>query len=237
MEVLRLKLFQETACYKKPFAFKVGETYPLPPYSTVKGMLHAILEAKEFIPMRISIQGTYDTMMVDYQTFYFFKKSNIKEFPLVLDGLIEKPDIDPKNLSTMPIYSHMLYHVDLIIHVGAEEKILDEIIKRIEEQDQHISLGRWEDLVRIDEYKRVHLEPLKDREEVELKKDAYIPVLIMPSNFNYVPYRLNWKYEIKNNVRQWEKIEVGYVNGGVSLLGKPYLVDVDEYNPVIFHDM
>ena len=35
MKILKLKLFQETACYKKPFAFKVAETYPLPPYSTV----------------------------------------------------------------------------------------------------------------------------------------------------------------------------------------------------------
>lgn len=35
MKVLKLKLFQETACYKKPFAFKVAETYPLPPYSTI----------------------------------------------------------------------------------------------------------------------------------------------------------------------------------------------------------
>lgn len=35
MKILRLKLFQESACYKKPFAFKVAETYPLPPYSTI----------------------------------------------------------------------------------------------------------------------------------------------------------------------------------------------------------
>ncbi len=62
MAVLRLKLFQETACYKKPLAFKVSETYPLPPYSTVKGMLHALVDATEFIPMRISVQGTYDTI-------------------------------------------------------------------------------------------------------------------------------------------------------------------------------
>ena len=76
MRVLKLRLFQETACYKKPFAFKVGETYPLPPYSTIVGMLHKVLkEKKEFIPMRVSVQGNYENKFVDFQSIYFFKKS------------------------------------------------------------------------------------------------------------------------------------------------------------------
>src|SRR5690554_1912850 len=234
MKALRLKLFQETVCYKKPFAFKVGETYPLPPYSTVKGMLHYILEAKEFIPMRISIQGNYDTMMIDYQTFYFFKRRDVAEMPLVLDGLTEKSDF--KEMSKMPIYSHMLYGVNLIIHVSAEESILEEIIIGIETGGQHLSLGRWEDLVRLDEYKKVDVIPLDEDEEVELENNAYIPLSIMPTTCKFVPYRLNWKYEVRNNVRQWEKIKVGYVRGGVSLRSKPFMIDEDEGNPVIFHD-
>ena len=55
MRALRLDLFQETACYKKPFALKISETYPLPPYSTVNGMLHKLLDAKEYIPINICI--------------------------------------------------------------------------------------------------------------------------------------------------------------------------------------
>ena len=46
MKILKLKLYQETACYKKPFATKVAETYPLPPYSTIIGMFHKILQAE-----------------------------------------------------------------------------------------------------------------------------------------------------------------------------------------------
>lgn len=65
MKVLRLKLFQETACYKKPLAFKVGETYPLPPYATVKGWAHALLSADQLIPMRVSVQGGYEAKIMD----------------------------------------------------------------------------------------------------------------------------------------------------------------------------
>ncbi len=237
MKILRLKLYQETACYKKPFAFKVGETYPLPPYSTVKGMFHSILEAKEFIPMRISIQGNYDTMMIDYQTFYFFKKTDVAEFPLVLDGLAERPNFDNDKMTKMPIYSHMLYDINLIIHVAAEEQVLGQIVTQIETRGQHLSLGRWEDLVRVDEYKEVEAVPLDEWEEVELENDAYIPLSVMPSTCDYIPYKLNWKYEVKNDIRQWEKIEVGYVRGGVTLRNKPFMVDEDEGYPIIFHDL
>lgn len=75
MKILKLKLFQETACYKKPFAFKVGETYPLPPYSTIIGMFHKILGAAsgEYFPMNISIQGNYESIFNNYQTLRMFK--------------------------------------------------------------------------------------------------------------------------------------------------------------------
>ena len=74
MKALRLDLFQETACYRKPFAIKISETYPLPPYSTINGLLHRILDAKEYIPIRISIQGDYESLVNEYQTTYFYKK-------------------------------------------------------------------------------------------------------------------------------------------------------------------
>ena len=72
MAILKLKIFQETACYKKPLAFKVAETYPLPPYSTVIGMFHKIIGAKpgEYFPMNISIQGNYESIFNNYQTFF-----------------------------------------------------------------------------------------------------------------------------------------------------------------------
>ena len=75
MKILKLKLFQETACYKKPFAFKVAETYPLPPYSTVIGMCHKVIGAKpgEFYPMNVSVQGEYESIFSNYQNLRMFK--------------------------------------------------------------------------------------------------------------------------------------------------------------------
>lgn len=211
MKALRLKLYQQTACYKKPFAFKVSETYPLPPYSTVKGMLHAVLEATSLIPMKISIQGKYDTLATDYQTHYFFKKDTTKEFALTLDGLgIER---DMEDITTMPIYMHMLYDVVLVIHVQAEEAVLSELERKINSGTTHLSLGRWEDLVRVDECEIVELRECED--EPLLKYNAFVP-LKMLNDETHFPYKLNWTYRIVKGVRVWEKIHAGYV-----LMGEP----------------
>jgi len=228
MKALRLKLFQETACYKKPIAFKVAETYPLPPYSTVKGMLHSVIDAKEFIPMWISIQGNYDTLMVDYQKHYFFKKSNTNEFVLTLAGL--GTDLEPNDISSMPIYTHMLFNVKLLIHVHAEEAILQQLKKNIINGTTHLSLGRWEDLVRVDECEIVNLKE-NEEEELELNYDAYIPKQQKKRNSKYYSYKLNWKYKIIENTRVWEKIEAEYVQKGETVDNYSYL---DPHKDMVF---
>lgn len=213
MKALRLKLYQQTACYKKPFAFKVSETYPLPPYSTVKGMLHSALEATSFIPMKISVQGNYDTLVTDYQTHYFFKRDKTNEFALTADGLGVQREMS--DITTMPIYMHLLYNVHLLVHVQAEDDVLHELKAGINGKiKHHLSLGRWEDLVRIDECEIVELSRCK--EEPQLKYNAYIPMQFIEEEIHF-PYKLNWKYRIQNGVRVWEKIHVGYVQAGESI--------------------
>lgn len=211
MKTLRLDLYQETACYKKPMAFKVGETYPLPPYSTVKGMLHALVDADQFIPMRLSVQGSYETLITDYQTHYFFKKLDANEFPIILDGLVKPYEWDEKIMTKMPLYVHLLYGVKLVIHVQSERDVIKNMVHAIE-TGKAIGLGRWEDLVRVDAYETVELE---EREEGRNRFPAYVPVEYLDEADNYVPYRLNWKYSIVHGTRKWEKIEVGYIQQGI----------------------
>ncbi|WP_110930243.1 type I-B CRISPR-associated protein Cas5b [Paenibacillus bouchesdurhonensis] len=229
MKALRLKLYQQTACYKKPFAFKVSETYPLPPHSTVKGMLHAILNAKELIPMQISIQGSYDTLITDYQTHYFFKTEKTEEFALTIDGL--GIDREFGNITTMPIYTHMLYDVSLLIHVCASEEVLNELEERISEGNIHHSLGRWEDLVRIDACEIVEVSV--EDEEIFLKQSAYIPNEML-GDTEHFPYSLNWTYRIIDGVRVWDKLKVGYVQPGSVIYSDEGLLLDPDGNGVFF---
>jgi len=114
MKVLRIKVFQETACYTKPFANKVAETYPLPPYSTVKGLIHAILDVDGLIPFSLSIQGDFESQIIDYRTMYFVKKRQFA-IPIVLDGLLTKTqEYSTKVMTSMPLYTHLLYNIQLV---------------------------------------------------------------------------------------------------------------------------
>ncbi|MBO3444542.1 type I-B CRISPR-associated protein Cas5b [Clostridium sp. CCUG 7971] len=224
MKVLKLKLFQETACYKKPFAMKITETYPLPPYSTVSGLIHKILEATEYIPLKISIQGSYESIFNNYQTTYFYKKDSI---------------------TSMPMNSHMLLNVNLTIHIGADEKVLQEIYDKLINFDEHLSLGRKEDLVRIDDMYFTEVEKFEvdsgeyeeeDYQEHELskfdiKRPIYIPKSKLEDKYiSGISYRLNNYYTNdanKDKKRVWNKVDTYYVESGNIINSGTILLDTD----------
>ncbi len=72
MKAIRLKLYQNLVNYKKPTSFQLKETYPLPPYSTVSGMIHYACGFTEYKEMEISIQGKYHSKVNDLYTRYEF---------------------------------------------------------------------------------------------------------------------------------------------------------------------
>lgn len=206
MKILKLKLYQETACYKKPFATKVAETYPLPPYSTVIGMFHKILQAKsgEYFPMNVSIQGEYGSIFSNYQSLRMYKGKD--------------------KVTSMPRNVHQLLDVHLIIHVQAEDEIIDKIYDNVVNGVGTFTLGRNEDLVRIDEIKFVN--EVTEEEEADIVNSAYIPEWI-DSKVAGINYRLNTAYRIKNDLRQWSKVNIKYVEKSTNQSLYTALVDED----------
>ena len=190
MKILKLKLYQETACYKKAFATKVAETYPLPPYSTIIGMFHKILGAQpgEYFPMNISVQGSYEGIFSNYQNLRMYKGKD--------------------KVTSMPRNVHQLLNVNLIIHVQAEDDIIDKIYKNIINGTETFTLGRNEDLVRIDGIKI--LKDIKEVDKAKIKINAFIPEWI-GDEIEGINYRLNTTYKIKDDIRQWNKVNVKYI--------------------------
>lgn len=240
-KVLKLKLFQQTACYRKPSSFKVGETYPLPPYSTVKGMLHKWMNANCLIPMEISIQGKYKSMIIDYSNRVFYKKKT-DFLPLNINGqkIIYTDTINTNNsaFTHMPLPIHLLFDINLVIHVRANGNVIDSIIEGIETMGYCPTLGRNEDIVRIDSYEVVDIMPLPKSAANIMQYDAYVPQYIIDNlgadDLIYIPFNLNGRYEIKNNVREFEKILVGYVSKENSLEFYKGSIDIDSEGDCVF---
>lgn len=132
--------------------------------------------------------------------------------PIVMDGLKEEqPQYDTKTMSSMPLYTHLLYNINLIIHIKAEEGILNNIYESFKVNNNFLSLGRHEDLLRIDD---VSFVSLKEVEDCFLEHAIYIPESYIDDDTGGlgIPYMLNWTYKIKQGIREWEKIPVMYVN-------------------------
>lgn len=210
MKALKLRLYQETVCYKKPYAFKVAETYPLPPYSTIIGFLHNIINAKKYNPMKISVQGNYDGIFTSYNTTRFYHKESI---------------------TSMPLNVHMLYGVKLVIHVTSDEDVLNEIYEKFRNTGKAFTIGRGEDLARLDEIKFVELNELEFGEEDEdsevLENYFYVPNFYN-TNLSGVFYKINKDYKIINNLRRWNKIDIKYVERGSMLTYGRYYKDDDD---------
>ena len=209
LKIMRLKLFQESACYKKPFAFKVAETYPLPPYSTIIGMFHKILQAQpgEYYPMNISVQGEYESIFSNYQNLRMYKGKG--------------------EVTAMPRNVHQLLNINLIIHVKADDEVIDKIYNNIINGEETFTLGRNEDLVRVDEIKIIQ-KINKIDDFMWMNHNAYIPTYML--DVTGINYRLNTKYTIVDELRKWEKVDVKYVEKD-SVIDDGY---IDEDGEVIF---
>jgi len=222
MSVLRVKLYQEFACYRKPMTYGFWETYPLPPLSTVKGFFHNVVEAKEYIPARYGIQGKFKSVVLDLQIMNKFDRKDSKNKGIY----IEEYD---KKLIKSPIYVSNLYAVELTIYI---ESKLEEYLKKFRENLSNLeypSLGRKEDLVRVDSADIVEL---IERDLVEdsycIKNGIYLSKeKAKELEVNGINYRMNFYYEIKNGIRFFKKKDVVYVDNKILEFGS-ILYDKEE---------
>lgn len=211
-KAIKIECYQNMANYKKPSSIQVQESFKLPPYSTVIGMIHKVCDFKEYKPMQISVQGNSKSSLTDMYTRYFF---GIKYDPT--RHLLWAKNGDSFDGITRGLgYAELIVDVDLIIHVIPEdESLFDTILSGLKNPLIYPSLGRHEDILRID---KVDIVELENTDEITLKDDAYIPLSILEKielDIAGTIYNLNKVFSKKNNIRYWEeKIKVKYVKSG-----------------------
>lgn len=218
MKLLRIKAYQLFANYRKPMSFNYWDTYPLPPLSTIRGWFHYIVwnknkdENRHYIPMAMSIQGVSSSVIQDLQTLIKFdRKSNAKGKP-ILEGF-------NKVLSKSPTYVANIFDVKLNIYIKAEEKFLNRFIENIFKLN-YPSLGRYEDLLRIDELKIIEPEIIDFYDDEHSIKYGIYLNKDTAKNFKLdgIHYRMNFKYDKelleKTGIRYFEKKDVVYVDNG-----------------------
>lgn len=247
-KAVRLKLYQNMVNYKKPTSFQLKETYPLPPYSTVIGMIHSLCDYKEYKEMEISIQGKYHSKVNDLYTRYEFKNG------MKFDPKRHQLQVGEFGVGRGISTTELLVDVELLIHIiPHDQSLINEIEEAFLHPREYPSLGRREDIVTIEEVKVVDIfEKDKIKSSIRGKEDfsAYIPIGIIESmviknkvegiDVSGTRYILNKNYELVNSgtnkspkvFRQWRKEEVLY-GTNISALRK-YDVSLDEEDNIVF---
>ena len=245
MKAIRLKIFQNLVNYKLPTSFQLKETYPLPPYSTVIGMVHNACEFTEYVPMRVSVQGKYHSKVNDLATRYEFKPG------MNFDKSRHQLNVDGFGIGRGVSTVELLSEVELLIHIVPEnQELVEEICEKLTYPHEYLSLGRREDLIIFGELpKIVEVKETELEEDLSIKNNysAYIPIEVLKEEavkigskegvkISGTVYKLTKDYEIKNygtaknpkNFRVWNKIKVVYGSDVIGLEEENVYVDEDK---------
>lgn len=211
-------------------------TYPLPPFSTVIGMVHSLCGWKCYHPMYISISGSgYFNTSVEIRRRGGVRASSetadfVARFPLRAKsgngyvGYVECPTlVDGIN------------DLRLRLHIAMEEaEDLEVVYQALCFPPVYPSLGKNDDLLRIDDVRIVGISD--SEEETILDMDAYgdcdTCVDKDGERVEYIStcYKLNKDYKICRKHRVFNKVTVAHMGKGTKLMTK-----CDELgNPVFF---
>lgn len=211
---IRLQCFQNLVNYRRPSNFIVKMTFPLPPYSTVLGMIHTACGFTEFHPMKLSIQGTNAGTISELYTRYSFspgvKYEEGRHQICIEDGGVEYGIF--KGIANV----ELICENHMVIHIAPErEEDFDIIYESLKNPPEYLSLGRREDLLDVE---RVDIVNISYECEVDVKRNIYIPVdakdsegyklVDSESAEGIIPtvYTLTKEYEItKQGYRRWKR--------------------------------
>lgn len=213
MELIRLKIFQPSAHFRKQETVsKYRSSYKLPPYSTVIGFIHNMCGLKEYVDMDISIQGRYENVYNDLATVYFYNQKgqyddtrhNIKYFH-------PEHDKDQGAIKSIMTYE-TIFMLNLVVHIHVKDETKkDLILKGLQNPAKTPVLGRAEDLALIEEVSLVEVKDEEDEyymDKEENKYDAYVPFYLNENDDVSTRLKLNKKYVIEKGSRIWEEIIV-----------------------------
>lgn len=200
MQAIKIKCFQNMVNYKRQGFNEIWQSYPLPPYSSIIGMIHKVCGFTKYEEMYISVQGESANSHYGLFTKYSFnkKESSLKDASFRGIGSAE-----------------LLIDLFLIIHIYTEdEKLLKDICDKLNKPEIYPSLGLHEDILIINTVELIDI--VEAPKKIELRNSAYIPVIYLNEEDDILEsgtrYLINKKFYIdENGIRKWEK-ENGKIN-------------------------
>lgn len=218
-EAVCVKAFQALASYRIPQSLVIRESYPLPPYSTVIGMVHAACGFTEYVPMRVSVQGHSHGSVSNPYIHYSFNQE--MPYDASRHNVVIRDGDKQFGVTRGMQHIELLCDVSLLIHIIPEDAALAARIRDgLLNPDVYPALGRHEDVVRIDSAELTEVTECELDDEFVLPMSAYIPVGTAAERDMYgTVYCIGKVFEIDGKGRRrWrERAEVRYVSKGARM--------------------
>ena len=165
MKAIRIKFFQGTASFKEPlWNGTLLPTRPLPPYSTVIGMIHTLCQWEELHRIKLSLtctnehlgspQSTFNKGYIGGVTFGTINDEAKARWSTIVEGAFD----DYIGFTSRLYITELLVDRCYTLHICVEdENEFNQIFKAFNYPPVYPSLGRWEDSIRIDDVKIVEV--------------------------------------------------------------------------------
>ncbi|OSS41511.1 CRISPR-associated protein Cas5 [Desulfurella amilsii] len=222
MVTLKLQLYQNMVNYRKENSFGYIQSYPLPTPSMVRGMAHSLLDLKEYKPLKISIQGSFDSVCVNMQKIIKFDRNRPSNPYRVTIGTSKKTALNGI------LFVDSLVDCKIILHIAFDDEGLT---KKLYEKARTntVILGRNEDIARVD-LERSKLVEIRQKDEIRLKYPIYLDKrTALKNQVVGTHYRLPFCYESVqnfNDLRIFKFVDCVYVSSETRL--DNFYIDDDE---------
>lgn len=236
MKAIRYEGYMEVAQFRIPqWTGEMELTYPLPPFSTVIGMVHSLCKWKEYHEMDISVSGiSFPCSSVEHRwkggAFSTQESEEFcKRFPV-------RAECKSGYIGWVSSMTECKFLVDLKLRIHILPKNafdLEKIYDALNHPPVFPSLGRWSDLLRID---NIDIVEISENEYNLRELNGDMPIYIPESeNISGTVYTLHKDYKIENDRRIFNNkrvflIDPRFSNSDISIYAK---ADEDRY-PVFF---
>lgn len=233
MKAIKLNAYMETARFPVSLSCS-SEILPLPPFSTVSGMIHNACDWHEYHYMNLFISGRgymNKELKMQWQGGSKFKtitEEIKKRWSVIVE---DESDNSYTGWVQSPKTLYYLASLQLEIYIQPIDDELEEVYNSLKFPRKFLSLGRYEDLLRVDDIEIVELQEQEKNEIGTLKMDAYVPEIFVPDNLGSISYNINKKYEYtKKGFRKFNKVRCRYLNKDTKLFCNLF----DNDNPIFF---
>ena len=209
MKAVKIEAYMSTAHFRLPKMLQLRASYPLPPYSTVIGMIHHLCKWKEYHPMDVSVAGKgypfFDKAVTIWEGGMFSTKINDdfkKRFSVHVPvsrgyvGMMKKPHA-----------VEFIGDLTLRLHIAPNDPDeLEEIYNALDYPCEYPCLGKRNDFLRIDRLSIVDIED--ERKTVQLDMPAYVPRSELSDGVGTIFY-LHKDYYVNNRgFRKFNDVQV-----------------------------